>query len=97
MYSLGGVFVIGCVAFWAHKQACIYYQKRATGALSSFTKYFMRNFIDDVCVHGCINAHHCEKLSLVLRKNFKRGGQLNPDKCHLSQTRVRLLGLMISR
>ena len=55
----------------------------------------MKDFIDDFCVYSS-RAGHCEKLQLVLARYDECKGQLNPNKCHLAQPRVKLLGHMAS-
>lgn len=52
---------------------------------------FVKDFIDDFCVFSS-REDHCKKLELALQRYDKCKGQLNLEKCHLVQPRVKAFG-----
>ena len=68
-----------------------FFQKRENWALSPFIDKFVKDFINDFCIHSS-RAKHCEKLKMILACYDECGGKLNPKKCHLVQPRVKHLG-----
>ena len=63
--------------------------------LAPFLSKFVKDFIDDFCVHSD-RASHCAKLETIISRYDECGGQLNPKKCHLASPRVKLLGHIVS-
>ncbi|MCO5599168.1 hypothetical protein L7F22_053268 [Adiantum nelumboides] len=63
-----------------------------------FQKFFgksIRVFIDDFCIYSS-KAIHPQKVEEGLKKLYDMGGQLNPDKCHIGEDEVILLGHKVS-
>ena len=71
------------------------FKKRANWVLSPFIGSCVKHFIDDFCVYSS-RVEHCEKLQMVLAHYDECGGQIDLNKCHLTQPRVMLLGHMVS-
>ncbi|MCO5602428.1 hypothetical protein L7F22_056560 [Adiantum nelumboides] len=78
-----------------------------TNAPSTFTRftsfifqpYFgksIRVFLDDFCTYSD-RALHCQRVEEGLQRLYQYGGQLNPDKCHVAEKEVVLLGHVISQ
>ncbi|MCO5585870.1 hypothetical protein L7F22_039803 [Adiantum nelumboides] len=55
----------------------------------------IRVFIDDFCIYSS-RALHAQKVKECLRRIYDLGGQLNPDKCHIGEDEVILLGHKVS-
>ncbi|MCO5571616.1 hypothetical protein L7F22_025362 [Adiantum nelumboides] len=55
----------------------------------------IRVFIDDFCIYRS-RALHAQKVEEGLRRIYDLGGQLNPDKCHIGEDEVILLGHKVS-
>ncbi|MCO5614183.1 hypothetical protein L7F22_068464 [Adiantum nelumboides] len=51
--------------------------------------------IDDFCIYSS-KAIHPQKVEEGLKKLYDMGGQLNPDKCHIGEDEVILLGHKVS-
>ncbi|MCO5551417.1 hypothetical protein L7F22_004920 [Adiantum nelumboides] len=63
-----------------------------------FQEFFgksIRVFIDDFCIYSS-KAIHPQKVEEGLKKLYDMGGQLNPDKCHIGEDEVILLGHKVS-
>ncbi|MCO5561636.1 hypothetical protein L7F22_015257 [Adiantum nelumboides] len=63
-----------------------------------FQEFFgksIRVFIDDFCIYSS-KAIHPQKVEEGLKKLYNMGGQLNPDKCHIGEDEVILLGHKVS-
>ncbi|MCO5603182.1 hypothetical protein L7F22_057329 [Adiantum nelumboides] len=63
-----------------------------------FQEFFgksIRVFIDDFCIYSS-KAIHPQKVEKGLKKLYDMGGQLNPDKCHIGEDEVILLGHKVS-
>ncbi|MCO5601704.1 hypothetical protein L7F22_055827 [Adiantum nelumboides] len=78
-----------------------------TNAPSTFTKFTsfifqpffgksIRVFLDDFCTYSD-RALHCQRVEEGLQRLYQYGGQLNPDKCHVTEKEVVLLGHVISQ
>ena len=55
----------------------------------------IRVFIDDFCIYSKRETH-CQEVEKGLQRLHALNGQLNPEKCHIAQERVVLLGHVIS-
>ncbi|MCO5579608.1 hypothetical protein L7F22_033465 [Adiantum nelumboides] len=53
-------------------------------------------FLDDFCTYSD-RALHCQRVEEGLQRLYQYGGQLNPDKCHVAEEEVVLLGHVISQ
>ncbi|MCO5553222.1 hypothetical protein L7F22_006743 [Adiantum nelumboides] len=63
-----------------------------------FQEFFgksIRVFIDGFCIYSS-KAIHPQKVEEGLKKLYDMGGQLNPDKCHIGEDEVILLGHKVS-
>ncbi|MCO5604833.1 hypothetical protein L7F22_059007 [Adiantum nelumboides] len=78
-----------------------------TNAPSTFTRFTsfifqpffgksIRVFLDDFCTYSD-RALHCQRVEKGLQRLYQYGGQLNPDKCHVAEKEVVLLGHVISQ
>ncbi|MCO5596700.1 hypothetical protein L7F22_050768 [Adiantum nelumboides] len=78
-----------------------------TNAPSTFTRFTsfifqpffgksIRVFLDDFCTYSD-KALHCQRVEEGLQRLYQYGGQLNPDKCHVAEKEVVLLGHVISQ
>ncbi|MCO5585807.1 hypothetical protein L7F22_039740 [Adiantum nelumboides] len=78
-----------------------------TNAPSTFTRFTsfifqpffgksIRVFLDDFCTYND-RALHCQRVEEGLQRLYQYGGQLNPDKCHVAEKEVVLLGHAISQ
>ncbi|MCO5580227.1 hypothetical protein L7F22_034093 [Adiantum nelumboides] len=78
-----------------------------TNAPSTFTRFTsfifqlffgksIRVFLDDFCTYSD-RALHCQRVEEGLQRLYQYGGQLNPDKCHVAEKEVVLLGHVISQ
>ncbi|MCO5600939.1 hypothetical protein L7F22_055056 [Adiantum nelumboides] len=78
-----------------------------TNAPSTFTRFMsfifqpffgksIRVFLDDFCTYSD-RALHCQRVEEGLQRLYQYGGQLNPDKCHVAEKEVVLLGRVISQ
>ncbi|MCO5590706.1 hypothetical protein L7F22_044681 [Adiantum nelumboides] len=78
-----------------------------TNAPSTFTRFTsfifqpffgksIRVFLDDFCTYSN-RALHCQRVEEGLQRLYQYGGQLNPDKCHVAEKEVVLLGHVISQ
>ncbi|MCO5549113.1 hypothetical protein L7F22_002579 [Adiantum nelumboides] len=56
----------------------------------------IRMFLDDFCTYSD-RALHCQRVEEGLQRLYQYGGQLNPDKCHVADKEVVLLGHVISQ
>ncbi|MCO5560935.1 hypothetical protein L7F22_014555 [Adiantum nelumboides] len=56
----------------------------------------IRVFLDDFCIYSD-RALHCQRVEEGLQRLYKYGGQLSPDKCHVVEKEVVLLGHVISQ
>ncbi|MCO5614953.1 hypothetical protein L7F22_069239 [Adiantum nelumboides] len=56
----------------------------------------IRVFLDDFCTYS-ERALHCQRVEEGLQRLYQYGGQLNPDKCHVAEKEVVLLGHVISQ
>ncbi|MCO5605681.1 hypothetical protein L7F22_059865 [Adiantum nelumboides] len=56
----------------------------------------IRVFLDDFCTYSD-RALHCQRVEEGLQRLYQYGGQLNPDKCHVAEKEVVLLGHVISQ
>ena len=56
----------------------------------------IRVFFDDFCIYSRQNVHSAE-VEKGLQRLHALKGQLNPEKCHVAQTSVTLLGHVISQ
>ncbi|MCO5567926.1 hypothetical protein L7F22_021622 [Adiantum nelumboides] len=61
-----------------------------------FFKKSIRVFLDDFCAYSD-RALHCQRVEEGLQRLYQYGGQLNPDKCHVAEKEVVLLGHVISQ
>ncbi|RYA83389.1 hypothetical protein DD594_27370, partial [Enterobacter cloacae complex sp. 4DZ1-17B1] len=55
----------------------------------------IRVFMDDFCIYSC-RSLHCQKVEEGLKRLHQFGGQLNPEKCHIGESQVVLLGHVVS-
>ena len=55
----------------------------------------IRVFIDDFCIYSKRETH-CQEVEKGLQRLHALNGQLNPEKCHIAQQKVVLLGHVIS-
>ncbi|MCO5567617.1 hypothetical protein L7F22_021311 [Adiantum nelumboides] len=78
-----------------------------TNAPSTFTRFTsfifqpffgksIRVFLDDFCTYSD-RALHCQRVEEGLQRLYQYGGQLNPNKCHVAEKEVVLLGHVISQ
>ncbi|MCO5569244.1 hypothetical protein L7F22_022955 [Adiantum nelumboides] len=78
-----------------------------TNAPSTFTRFTsfifqpffgksIRVFLDDFCTYSD-RALHCQRVEEGLQRLYQYGEQLNPDKCHVAEKEVVLLGHVISQ
>ncbi|MCO5586547.1 hypothetical protein L7F22_040488 [Adiantum nelumboides] len=78
-----------------------------TNAPSTFTRFTsfifqpffgksIRVFLDDFCTYSD-RVLHCQRVEEGLQRLYQYGGQLNPDKCHVAEKEVVLLGHVISQ
>ncbi|MCO5568364.1 hypothetical protein L7F22_022063 [Adiantum nelumboides] len=78
-----------------------------TNAPSTFTRFTsfifqpffgksIRVFLDAFCTYSD-RALHCQRVEEGLQRLYQYGGQLNPDKCHVAEKEVVLLGHVISQ
>ncbi|MCO5612102.1 hypothetical protein L7F22_066364 [Adiantum nelumboides] len=78
-----------------------------TNAPSTFTRLMnfifqpffgksIRVFLDDFCTYSD-RALHCQRVEEGLQRLYQYGGELNPDKCHVAEKEVVLLGHVISQ
>ncbi|MCO5560961.1 hypothetical protein L7F22_014581 [Adiantum nelumboides] len=78
-----------------------------TNAPSTFTRFtsfifqpffgkYIRVSLDDFCTYND-RALHCQRVEEGLQRLYQYGGQLNPDKCHVAEKEVVLLGHVISQ
>ncbi|MCO5548767.1 hypothetical protein L7F22_002229 [Adiantum nelumboides] len=78
-----------------------------TNAPSTFTRFTsfifqpffgksIRVFLDDFCTYSD-RALHCQRVEEGLQRLYQHGGQLNPNKCHVAEKEVVLLGHVISQ
>ncbi|MCO5571052.1 hypothetical protein L7F22_024783 [Adiantum nelumboides] len=78
-----------------------------TNAPSTFTRFTsfifqpffgksIRVFLDDFCTYSD-RALQCQRVEEGLQRLYQYGGQLNPDKCHVAEKEVVLLGHVISQ
>ncbi|MCO5603194.1 hypothetical protein L7F22_057341 [Adiantum nelumboides] len=78
-----------------------------TNAPSTFTRFTsfifqpffgksIRVFLDDFCTYSD-RALHCQRVEEGLQRLYQYGGQLNPDKFHIAEKEVVLLGHVISQ
>ncbi|MCO5581405.1 hypothetical protein L7F22_035289 [Adiantum nelumboides] len=78
-----------------------------TNAPSTFTRFTsfifqpffgksIRVFLYDFCTYSD-RALHCQRVEEGLQRLYQYGGQLNPDKCHVAEKEVVLLGHVISQ
>ena len=76
-----------------------------TNAPATFTRFItlvfqpffgssIRVFLDDFCIYSRREVH-CLEVEKGLQRLHTLGGQLNPDKCHIAQQKVALLGHVI--
>ncbi|MCO5572368.1 hypothetical protein L7F22_026121 [Adiantum nelumboides] len=78
-----------------------------TNAPSTFTRFTslifqpffgksIRVFLDDFCTYSD-RALHCQRVEEGLQRLYQYGGKLNPDKCHVDEKEVVLLGHVFSQ
>ena len=72
-----------------------HYQENIDLVLASFLDKFCKVFIDDICVYSQ-RKDHCEKLDQVFQRIDECGGQLNPRKCFLARSSIKIPGHIIS-
>ncbi|MCO5601041.1 hypothetical protein L7F22_055158 [Adiantum nelumboides] len=90
----------GCFAF----RVMPFGLTNAPSTFTRFTSYIfqpffgksIRVFLDDFCTYSD-RALHCQRVEEGLQRLYQYGGQLNPDKCHVAEKEVVLLGHVISQ
>ena len=60
-----------------------------------FSESSIRVFLDDFCIYSKRELH-CWEVEKGLQRLYSLGGKLNPDKCHIAQKKLTLLGHIIS-
>ncbi|MCO5563822.1 hypothetical protein L7F22_017471 [Adiantum nelumboides] len=89
----------GCFAFrvmpFGLTNAPATFQRFMNMVFQEFFGKSIRVFIDDFCIYSS-KAIHPQKVEEGLKKLYDMGGQLNPDKCHICEDEVILLGHMVS-
>jgi len=70
------------------------FQRFMNFVFQSFFGSSIRAFIDDFCIYSRQNVH-CAEVEKGLQRLHALNGQLNPEKCHVAQTSVTLLGHVI--
>ncbi|MCO5583693.1 hypothetical protein L7F22_037606 [Adiantum nelumboides] len=71
------------------------FQRFITHVFQPFFGKSIRVFIDDFCIYS-LRVLHLEKVNEGLARLQSLGGQLNVDKCHIAESRVTLLGHVVS-
>ncbi|MCO5606078.1 hypothetical protein L7F22_060265 [Adiantum nelumboides] len=90
----------GCFAF----RVMPFGLTNAPSTFTTFTSFIfqpffgksIRVFLDDFCTYSD-RALHCQRVEEGLQRLYQYGGQLNPDKCHVAEKEVVLLGHVISQ
>ncbi|MCO5552704.1 hypothetical protein L7F22_006221 [Adiantum nelumboides] len=90
----------GCFAF----RVMPFGLTNAPSTFTRFTSFFfqpffgksIRVFLDDFCTYSD-RALHCQRIEEGLQRLYQYGGQLNPNKCHVAEKEVVLLGYVISQ
>ncbi|MCO5559071.1 hypothetical protein L7F22_012663 [Adiantum nelumboides] len=89
----------GCFAFrvmpFGLTNAPATFQRFMNMVFQDFFGKSIRVFIDDFCIYSS-KAIHPQKVEEGLKKLYDMGGQLNPDKCHIGEDEVILLGHKVS-
>ncbi|MCO5560520.1 hypothetical protein L7F22_014135 [Adiantum nelumboides] len=89
----------GCFAFrvmpFGLTNAPVTFQCFMNMVFQEFFGKSIRVFIDDFCIYSS-KAIHPQKVEEGLKKLYDMGGQLNPDKCHIGEDEVILLGHKVS-
>ncbi|MCO5592793.1 hypothetical protein L7F22_046796 [Adiantum nelumboides] len=70
------------------------FERKVDWVFNPFLGKFVKGFIDDFCVYSPWKEH-VQKLEMTFARYDECEGQLNPEKCHLAQPRVKLLGHVI--
>ncbi|MCO5613508.1 hypothetical protein L7F22_067785 [Adiantum nelumboides] len=90
----------GCYAFWVMPfgltNAPATFQRFMNHVFQAFFGKSIRVYIDDFCIYSS-KALHVQKVEEGLQRLNGFGGQLNPDKCHIGEDEVILLGHKISQ
>ncbi|MCO5562072.1 hypothetical protein L7F22_015698 [Adiantum nelumboides] len=90
----------GCYAFrvmpFGLTNAPATFQRFMNHVFQAFFGKSIRVYIDDFCIYSS-KALHVEKVEEGLQRLNGFGGQLNPDKCHIGEDEVILLGHKISQ
>ena len=71
------------------------FQRFVTYVFQPFFGKSIRVFIDDFCIYSS-RSLHLEKVYEGLSRLQSLGGQLNVDKCHIAESKVTLLGHVVS-
>ncbi|MCO5592239.1 hypothetical protein L7F22_046237 [Adiantum nelumboides] len=90
----------GCYAFWVMPfgltNAPATFQRFMNHVFQAFFGKSIRVYIDDFCIYSS-KALHVQKVEEGLQRLNGFGGQINPDKCHIGEDKVILLGHKISQ
>ncbi|MCO5599000.1 hypothetical protein L7F22_053099 [Adiantum nelumboides] len=90
----------GCYAFWVMPfgltSAPATFQRFMNHVFQAFFGKSIRVYIDDFCIYSS-KALHVQKVEEGLQRLNGFAGQLNPDKCHIREDEVILLGHKISQ
>ncbi|MCO5614389.1 hypothetical protein L7F22_068669 [Adiantum nelumboides] len=90
----------GCYAFrvmpFGLTNAPATFQRFMNHVFQAFFGKSIRVYIDDFCIYSS-KALHVQKVEEGLQRLNGFGGQLNPDKCHIGEDEVILLGHKISQ
>ncbi|KAI5085059.1 hypothetical protein GOP47_0001228 [Adiantum capillus-veneris] len=71
------------------------FQRFMNMVFQAFFGKSIRVFIDDFCIYSS-KSLHLHKVEEGLKKLYDMGGQLNPDKCHIGEDEVIMLGHKVS-
>ncbi|MCO5591166.1 hypothetical protein L7F22_045147 [Adiantum nelumboides] len=89
-----------CYAFWVMPfgltNASATFQRFMNHVFQAFFGKSIRVYIDDFCIYSS-KALHVQKVEECLQRLNGFGGKLNPDKCHIGEDEVILLGHKISQ
>ncbi|MCO5567404.1 hypothetical protein L7F22_021094 [Adiantum nelumboides] len=90
----------GCYAFRVMRfgltNAPVTFQRFMNHVFQAFFGKSIRVYVDDFCIYSS-KALHVQKVEEGLQRLNGFGGQLNPDKCHIGEDEVILLGHKISQ
>ncbi|MCO5573295.1 hypothetical protein L7F22_027064 [Adiantum nelumboides] len=82
---------------WKREGAYECYKRKATQVKDKLDKEVKNKGIKEGDLVLSDRALHCQRVEEGLQRLYQYGGQLNPDKCHVAEKEVVLLGHVISQ